>query len=343
MLNHFGRIALDGIVNRWSDSHPSNPRFLAFEVAATLRSLAPLTHPIGARYAGIYHDGQATRDETAAITHGALADYFDSVSSGQPAATISTSAGEFPVANVLIWQHWMESVTVETVRRMGNVEVLASPANGRASAALAANDPAPAINHLPPVAPPSGSSPGYLKMYEAKLRKEGEHSAAERLDAEKAARQRLEREVAELSAQLAIKDIQITQLQEENELRRRSESDAIRARREAEDELIRIEELLEPLMLQIEFLRPDNPFSPPEAREIFECWRALTNDNIQEPATATGKGMSALCEDWFKSRGEAVSAKKLGRFATTLTSSSRKTGGVVPAPTSKKGAPLSRP
>lgn len=342
MLKHFGRIALGSIVNRWSDSHPSNPRFLAAEVAATLRSMAPLSHPIGPRYAGIYHNGQAARDETAAIAHGALADYFDSVSSGQPATTISTSAGDFPVTSVLIWQHWIESITVETGRRMGNVETLTLPSNDSASVALAANDPAPSINHFPPVDPPSGSSPGYLKMYEVKLRKEGEQSAAESLDIEKAARQILEREVMELKAQLIIKAAQLTQLREENEQLSRSENELVRARRNAEDELVRIEEQLEPYMLNIEFLRPENPFSPPEIREMFECWRSLTNDNSREPVTATGKGMRALTEDWLKSQGGDDSAKKLLRFTTALTCSSRKTGGVVPAPTSKKGGPVSK-
>lgn len=329
MLKHFGRIALDSIVTQWSDSHPSNPRFLASEVAATLRSMAPLTHPVGPREAGIYHDGQASRDETVTITHGALADYFDSVSSGHPATTLSTSSGEFPVANILIWQHWIESVTVETVHRMGNVEALASPANGSARVAFAANDPAPAINHLPPVDPPSGSSPGYLKMYQAKMRKEGEQSAAEDLDAERVARQCSDREVVELRAQLAIKDAQVTQLQEESEQRRRGENDALRAKREVEDELIRIEELLEPHMLAIEFLNPDNPLSPPEIREMFYCWRWLTKDNEREPVKAVSKGMEALCSDWFKAQGEDVTGKKLGRFATTLNLDGRKKGGAI--------------
>lgn len=332
MLKHFGRIALDSIVDRWSDCHPSNPRFLASEVAATLRSMAPLDHPIGSRNAGIYHDGQASRDETVAITHGALADYFDSVSSGNAATILSTSSGEFPVAHVLIWQHWIESVTVETVHRMDNVETLALPANSSASVALAANDTAPATNHVPPSDLPSGSSPGYLKMYQTKLRLHGEYSAAENLDAEQAARQRSELEVIELRALNAIKDAQITQLQEESEQRRRGENDALRAKREVEDELIRIEETLEPHMLAIEFLNPDNPQSPPEAREMFKCWRWLTKDNEREPVKATSKGMEALCRDWFKTQGEDVTGKKLSRFVTALNSDGRKKGGAIGRP-----------
>lgn len=328
MLNHFGRIALGGIVNRWSDSHPSNPRFLAAEVAATLRSLAPLTHPIGPRHAGVYHDGQATRDETAAITHGALADYFDSVSSGQPAATISTSAGEFPVANVLIWQHWIESVTVETVRRMGNVEVLALPANSSASVALAANDPAPAINHLPPADPPSGSSPGYLKMYQAKLRKEGEQSAAEDLDAEKAARQRLEREVTELSAQLAIKDFQVTQLREENEQRRRSENEALRAKREVEDENLVFEERLEDAMAFAECLSPDNPLSPPELVLAFRCWRDLTQDGTHNPSGAGGRGVHQLVEAWLERSGHRLNKTETERLCAVVSWRKRGSGAI---------------
>lgn len=328
MLNHFGRISLGGIVKQWSDSHPSNPRFLAAEVAATLRSLAPLTHQIGPRYAGVYHDGQATRDEAAAITHGALADYFDSVSSGQPATTISTSAGAFPIANVLIWQHWIESVTVETVRRMGNVEVLALPANGSVSRALVANDPASGINHLPPLNPPSGSSPGYLKMYEAKLRKEGEKSASEHLDAEKAARQRLEREVAELSAQLAIKDIQVTQLREENEQRRRSENEALRAKRQAEDENLVFEERLEDAMAFAECLNPDNPLSPPELVLAFQCWRNLTQDGIYNPSGAGGRGVHSLVEAWVERSGKRLNKTETERLCAVVSWRKRGSGAI---------------
>lgn len=328
MLNHFGRIALGGIVNRWSDSHPSNPRFLAAEVAATLRSLAAPTHPIGPMNAGVYHDGQATRDQTASITHGALADYFDSVSSGQPAATIRTNVGEFPVANVLIWQHWIDLVTVETARRMGNVEVLALSANSSASVVLAVNYPAPAITHLQPVDPPSGSTPGYLKMYQTKLRKEGEQSAAENLDAEKAARQRLEREVAKLNDQLAIKDIQITQLQEENEQLRRSENEALRTKREVEDENLVFEERLEDVMAFAECLRPDNPLSPPELALAFQCWRDLTQEGTQNPASAGGRGVHPLVNAWLERSGHRLNKTETERLCAVVSWRKRGSGAI---------------
>lgn len=328
MLKHFGRIALSSIVNRWSDTHPSNPRFLASEVAATLRSMAPLAHPIGPRDAGVYHDGQASRDETFTITHGALADYFDSVSIGQPATTLSASSGEIPIANVLIWQYWIESITIETVQRMGNVETLALPANSSSRVALAANDPAPATSNIPPSDPPSGSSPGYLKMYQAQLRKEGERSAAEKLEAEQVARQQSEREVAELRAQLAIKDAQVTQLREDGEQLRRDLSDERRAKRETEDENLNFEERLEDAMVFAECLRPDNPLSPPELILAFQCWRELTQDGIHNPAGAGGRGVHPLVEAWLERNGYRLNKAETERLCAVVSWRKRGSGAI---------------
>lgn len=328
MLKHFGRIALSSIVNRWSDTHPSNPRFLASEVAATIRSMAKLTHPINPQYAGVYHDGQASRDETAVISYGALADYFDSASSGNPATTLSTSSGEFPASNILIWQHWLELITVETVHRMGNVETLAAPANISTTVALASSDPAAAVTHASPPAIPSGSSPGYLKMYQAKLRKEGERSAAENLDAEQEARQGLNQEVIELRAQLAIKDAQVTQLREDGEQLRRDLSDERRAKREAEDESLNIEERLEDAMVFAECLRPDNPLSPPELILAFQCWRELTQDGIHNPAGTGGRGVHPLAKAWLERNGYQLNKSEIERLCAVVSWRKRGSGAI---------------
>lgn len=328
MLKHFGRIALSSIANRWSDTHPSNPRFLASEVAATIRSMAKLIHPINPQYAGVYHDGQPGRDETIAITHGALADYFDSVSSGHPATMLNTSSGEFPVANVLIWQHWFELVTVETVHRMGNAEALAAPANVSASVVFTANGPAAKTNHTSQSAPPSGSSPGYLKMYQAQLRNEGERSAAANLDAEQKARKQLDQEVIELRAQLSIKEAQVTQLREDSEQLLRDLSDERRAKREAEDEILSFEERLEDAMVFAECLRPDNPLSPPELILAFQCWRELTQDGIHNPAGAGGRGVHPLVEAWLDRNGYRLNKAETERLCAVVSWRKRGSGAI---------------
>ncbi len=328
MLKHFGRIALSSIINRWSDTHPSNPRFLASEVAQVLLSLAPETHPVGTLNAGVYHAGQPLRDTSISITHGALANYFDSASTGQPPPTLETSTGPISTSLVLIRKHWMDSVANEAVRRIGNVELLALPANNSHSVALSANDSAPASSQLAQEAQPSGSSPGYLKMYQAKLRNEGERSAAESLDAEQVARQRLAQEVIELRAQLAIKDHQVTQLREDGEQLRRDLSDERRARRETEDENLYLEERLEDTMIFAECLRSDNPLSPPELTLAFQCWRELTQDGTHNPAGAGGRGVHPLVEDWLKRSDRQLNKAETERLCAVVSWRKRGAGAI---------------
>ncbi len=150
----------------------------------------------------------------------------------------------------------------------------------------------------------------------------GESSAAESLKAERATSQKKDAELARLYAQ-------VTQLREENEQLHREKSEAVRAKRADEDELIRIKKQLELHMLEIEFLDSKNPLSPPEIREMFHCWRSLTKDNKRDPVKELSKGMEQLCSDWFKAQGGEVSGKKLSRFVTALNSDGRKNGGAI--------------
>lgn len=153
----------------------------------------------------------------------------------------------------------------------------------------------------------------------------GESSAAEALEAEKAASQKKDAELARLHAQ-------VTQLREENGQICREKNEAVSARQADENELIRIKEKLKLHMLEIEFLNSKNPLSPPEIREMFECWRSLTKDNKRAPVKGTGKGMKALCGEWFEDKKENVDANKLSRFVTALNQADRKKGGAVARP-----------
>lgn len=328
MVKHFGRIALSDILKQWSDGHPSNPRFLASEVAGTLRSLAPGTHPIGARDAGVYHDGQAQRDASIHITYGALADYFDSASTGHPAPTLSTSSGPLPSSNILIWQHWIDTIASEAEKRMGYVEALAIPANGSLSVALAANDSAPTTDHPAQSVQPSGSSPGYLKMHQTHLRNEGERSAAEQLDSERSLRIAAEQRVVTLFAKTRVVIEQNQHLIEENETQRRELSEERRARIEAENENIRMEEQLERVMGLAEFMDESNGLSPPDGRLIVECWCDVTRNGTTAPSI----GWSKTVAKWFESRSIVLSDLKRRMFASALTGSSRKKGGAIATP-----------
>ncbi|MEE3508159.1 hypothetical protein QN399_18130 [Pseudomonas sp. 10C3] len=329
MQQRFGRIQLSRIVPEWDDEQPINPRMLAGEVADVLRTLMPVDHLIHSLHASVTLSASTTGDRS--ITYGALADYFESASLGQPAETISTSAGPVQTAAVVIWRQWIGTITIEATSRALMVAGYAMPANDTQSSALIVGGH-PSRSHFAPAETPSGSEEGYLKMRQTTQRQEGEKTAARDIFAEREKSRTLEQRVMELLAQSAIDKAQSQQFMDEAEQSRRDTSSERRARLKAEDELIRIEELLEPHMLAIEFLNPDNPLSPPEIREMFQCWICLTKDNEREPVKATSKGMDVLCRDWFKAQGEDVTGKKLSRFATALNSEDRKKGGAVARP-----------
>lgn len=328
MLKHFGRTPLGNIVGQWSDNHPLNPRLLASEVAATLRTLAPEDHPTEPKHAGIYHNGLAQRDATIVITHGALADYFDSASTAKPSPTLDTSAGPLPATNVLIWQSWIDTVTHEAIQRMGTVEALMQPANNGVHIALASNDPAPAARHEPQLAMPSGSSPGYLKMHQDQMRKDGERSATEQLDNALRIAQHHDKENGELRAHIAVLNTRIAHFQGQLELSSREANEAIRAKLKALEEVTELSDELAGHAGLIEFNNPNNPLSPPEGREMIACWCEQTENGQVDVVSKKGKGWAPLCRDWLKKNGHNSTAK-VKRFTTALTGCARKKGGAV--------------
>lgn len=328
MIKHFGRVTLRDVLAQWSDSHPYNPRFLASEVANTLRSLMPEAHPVDVRHAGVIHEGQAHLDTSLTVSYGALADYFDSACTGQPAKTVTTGDGPFPTSSISIQRHWLDSIVNEAMSRMAYVGAHAVPANQGARTAVVANDPAPATDRSHSLEPPSGSSPGYMKMRQAQLRKNGERSATEQLDAAHTRSQRTELEVIELHAQLAIRNSQISQLQEDIEQLRRGKSEAVRAKQEAEHDNIRMEEQLEQVMGFAECLRIDNPVSPPEMRLAYACWSELTQDGTCNPSAAGGRGVHRLVHAWLERNRHKLNKDETERLCAVVSWRKRGSGAI---------------
>ena len=206
MRERFGRIKLNRVSAEWEAAHPINPRLLASEVAELLRTLAPPNQPIPETYVSAILSNPALRDSQ--ISYGALADYFESTSQGNPCPTIATVAGPAPAADVLIWRQWFTTITNEATTRAALVAGLALPANDNASVAVAVSA-APVIRPLLTSQPPSGSALGYLKMRQANQRSEGERSAVEQLDEWKLRAQRLEAENASLTGRLALSEVDL--------------------------------------------------------------------------------------------------------------------------------------
>lgn len=320
-IGPFGRIKLEEIYSDWASGHHLNPRLLASELAATLETLAPLNQPIQSLHVSVFSDGRS--DRNVHITHGALADYFASASTGRAPTTISSSSGPISVANILIWRKWIELLVDEATARTELAAGFAQPANDSLSFSMAVNGSAATSRVAHPLIPSNSSI--VLKTQQAQLRREGEKSASEQLDEHQIARESAEQRVVALSAQLETKTVQNQQLIDELELQRRELNDERRARREAEDESIRMEERLEQVMGLAEFMNQDNQLSPPDGRLIVECWCEVT----QNGTTAPTVGWSATVVKWFKARGVTLPAVKAKLFVTALTGAARKKGGAI--------------
>lgn len=119
-----------------------------------------------------------------------------------------------------------------------------------------------------------------LRSEQALTRRDGERTSSSKLDEERSRRECAEQQVAELTAQLAIEKSHAQHSMDETEQYRREVSSERRARLEAMDEAIRLEERLEQVMGLAEFMNEENPLSPPEVRLIIQCWRDVTRDGV---------------------------------------------------------------
>jgi len=324
MTARFGRIPLDRITAEWEDGHPINPRLLAGEVAALLRKEVPADRPI---FETCVSAILSAAPGGCAVMHGALADYFDSASFGKPAATITTTAGPVPASAVLVWRQWINRLADEATSRALYVAGRAIPAGDNYAGAMIANaSPAASQAEQPPL--PSGSEPGYVAMRQREQRREAESSAAKQLEAKEIALQDALRREAAKDAMLATRDAQVLQLREESEQLRRKLSDARRAEREAQDEMIDMEERLEDAMAFAECLRADNEVSPPELRLAFQCWRAITMDGTHNPAGPGGRGIHGLAVEWLKENGHKLNQDATARFCAVLSWRKRGAGAI---------------
>lgn len=326
MLARFGRIPLDRITTEWEDGHPINPRLLAGEVAALLRTLAPVDHPIHETYASAI---LSAAPGGCAVTHGALAEFFDSASLGKPATTITTSSGPVPAAAVLIWRQWLRTITEEATKRAAFVAGFAIPANDSPSSAAVANGLAVASQADQPP-PPSGSEPGYVAMRQAQQRREGERSAAEQVEALQIALKREEQKSADQMAMLAFERTQGDRQREEIEQLRRKLVESERERGKSAETLREHAGI-------IEFMNPDNPLSPKEGRRLVAAWCELTESGTIDPVTETGIGLGELVRRWWKDRFGEPAGIVVKHLQWALTWPARKKGGMVAKRQREKG------
>lgn len=122
----FARIRLTDIAGEWAEQQPLNPRALALEVAAVLRTL-PDAQLLDLRIASTALFDPSTG--SGRITHAALAGYFEGISQGTQPETILTSTGTAPTGAVWITRGWINQVTKEALQRAAFVAGLLLAAN----------------------------------------------------------------------------------------------------------------------------------------------------------------------------------------------------------------------
>lgn len=160
------------------------------------------------------------------------------------------------------------------------------------------------------------------------------HQNNQRRASEEASREAIARKEAELRAfraetLLDVKSAEIELLREKNAELEGKVSESVR-------DFALVCKKLEELEFLDEFLNPENPLSPPEARNLFGCWLHITKGGTYD-YTSTAKGMKFHLQTWFReSFGKEMPAAEIKRFRYFLTPSSRKKGGVLPV-SGKKG------
>lgn len=319
----FGRVRLDRVCAGWSN-HPFKVQLLASEVADTLRTLSPPNHPVDSFKVCRYVERRPERENH--LTFDSLADYFDAVRPGKQPTTIQAKNGPVEASSVLIWQGWIDQVTDLAVRRAAVALGLAQPLNDSGEIAWSVNGQPSFASPVMPATLPIDSLT-VLRSEQAQTRRDGERTSSSKLDEERSRRERAEQQVAELKAQLAIEQARAQHSIDEAEQYRREVSSERRARLEAMDEAIRLEERLEQVMGLAEFMNEDNPLSPPEGRLIVQCWRDVTRDGVDPP----GVGWNNTVRRWFKAKGLSPKEITVKLFAKALTGSARKKGGAIAA------------
>lgn len=232
-----GRVRLSDIAGEWSRTQALNPLLLASEVAGVLRTLAPDGLPLGNQHYSLAVFDLSTG--AGGITYWALADYFDTLGSGQPSDCIHTTIGSIRVGTVLLAHTFFSPIVVEAIKRA------ATAAGFIAEALPSPTTTGSAKRQIFQPEPPPGSSPEVLTAHQAQQRQQGESSASERLEAAEQRALALEQENTKLRTQLAILESHHQQAIDDSEEHRRTASDERRKRTLGEEHRRELTEALE--------------------------------------------------------------------------------------------------
>ncbi|MNJ31054.1 hypothetical protein D3C77_256740 [compost metagenome] len=292
MVPRQSRVRLDMIAAEWSEERAINPRLLATELAACLRSLSPETHPIHEAFASV----TITSSPVGAgpITFGALAAYFEEVADGRAPTTILAATGKVPASTVTIARSWISRPIAEAEERAHFAAGYALPANDNPVLAVTVHSVSQ-FSHSPPPQP-SGSEAGYLKMRESHLRQKGEHCAAIELEAAKQKALLLEAENSNLVGRISLYKSKLDELNEKFRDERSARLNAV--------------ELLEDAMSRLESAETARMVAETKA-EAAEMALAVAPERIADDFSNLQSSLEQAGK-WFAKRSKHRQAEQAG-------------------------------
>lgn len=253
------------------------------------------------------------------ISYAQLSHYLELASGERVPALFEICDVVVPSDRILINRSWLQRQLQAARGSFGVMRLLQSEAaNTRIGVSVAAN--AVPTNLIQQPRPMTSDQLSNLHLLLA-------HQNDQRKASEAASREAIARKEAELRADSAETLLGVTTAENQYLKNRVAELEKELAESKRESAIAngRLEEF-EPL---VEFLNPENPLSPPEGRNLFQCWAYITKNGTYDYAS-TAKGLSYHLQLWSKEYLGTVMAKtKMKSYRLLLTPSSRKKGGVI--------------
>lgn len=256
----FGSPRLDQVIDSWSSTSVLNPRFLARELAALLRTTGPEAQPLGSHAVAVTLFDSATG--SGVLTIGTLATYFERYSAGEQPSTVETTVGSARASAVYFDKSWIGRLEIETEAR------------ARTAAGLQQMHPAPrptggaqpAAQYQPPK---SGSDPECLALHQAQQRQAGEQSTAEQLEASEQRALLAEQESAKRGAKIQALEHQNQQHMEVIEQITRDFSEERRARTLGDEDRRELIEERDELRVKLASMRAELEQAPAQVAATF--------------------------------------------------------------------------
>ncbi|WP_139204453.1 hypothetical protein [Azotobacter beijerinckii] len=295
----------------------SNPALLK-EIALQLSSIISPSAKFNPETLCVIDKGTPRADIS--ICYSDLAAYLTSATGKYVPVLFDTASQTVESRSVFVYRDWLNRRLKAARENLGIAQILEIPAaNNELAFARSVNT---SSTHAPIDQPPPLSEAGYKNLICWLKQQNDQRKAYEAASKDALALQQREQEIAELRAMLVAKDAQIQQARDgwEQSLR-----ELIEERRDR----TKLADMLQQHVGIIEFMNPNNPYSPTEGRRLVAAWCELTENGTVDVVSEAGIGLSVLCLRWLEKQSGEPAAIVVKRFTWALGWPARKNGGVV--------------